>query len=77
MNNLEKAKQIIKENIGDAACGIFNSRNTVGDYMKTLYADNGLMIDICYCWAYFEVFGLTKEEFIELEEYYADLISAI
>ena len=26
MSNLEKAKEIIKENISDARCGIFDSR---------------------------------------------------
>lgn len=77
MNNLEKAKHIIRKNIKDATCGIFNCRNTVGDHMETLYPDNDLVIDICYDWAYFEVFGLTEEEFIELEEYYEDLIKTI
>lgn len=76
MNKLQKAKQIIKENIGDATCGIFDCRNKARDHMETLYADSGLMIDICYDWDYYEVFGLTKEEFIELEAYYDDLISS-
>lgn len=74
MNNLEKAKQIIKENIKDAFCGIFDSRNMAGDSMETLYDDNNLIIDICYDYEYYEVFGLTEEEFIELKEYYYDLI---
>jgi len=33
----------------------------------------GLTIRICYEWSYFEVFGLTKEEFKELEKYYENL----
>ena len=66
-------KKIIKENYEDATCGIFDSRNIVGDYMVTIYEDNGLTIDICYNWAYFEVFGLTDEEFKELEQYYGEL----
>lgn len=73
MNNLEKAKEIIKENFKDADCGIFNSRNIVGDTMHTIYESDGLSIDICYMHSYFEVFGLTDSEYTELEDYYYDL----
>ena len=70
MSNLEKAKEIVKTYYSVADCGIFNSRNLVGDVMNTIYDDKGLIIDICYNWAYFEVFGLSDAEFEELEEYY-------
>lgn len=70
MNNLEKAKEVIKEHIEDATCGIFDCRNLVGDPMTTIYSENGLTIDICYHYSYYEVFGLTDDEFAELEEYY-------
>lgn len=73
MNKLEIAKRIIKENIEDARCGIFDTRNIVGDTMETLYNSDGLTIDICYFWMYFEVFGLTEEEFEILERYYNSL----
>ena len=71
--NLEIAKEIIEENITDADCGLFNSRNVVGDPMSTIYHKDGLTIDICYHWAYFEVFGLPEEEFKELEVFYEEL----
>lgn len=70
MNKLEKAKEIIKDNFKDAECGIFNTRNIIGDRMTLLYDDGKLQIDICYDWQYFEVFGLTDEEFEELAEFY-------
>ena len=73
MNNLEKAKEIIKTHYDFAQHGIFNCRNFVGDMMDTIYADNGLMIDICYNQEYFEVFGLSNAEFKELEMYYRSL----
>lgn len=78
MDKLEKAKEIIKENYKYADCGIFNTRNIAGDSMETIYEewygdDDVLIIDICYGWAYFEVFGLSEEEFDELEEYYETL----
>ncbi len=41
--------------------------------METVYEDGELTIDICYGWAYFEVFGLSDGDFRELAEYYADL----
>lgn len=71
MTNLEKAKETIKEHY--VPCGIFNSRNIVGDAMCTIYKDDGLQIDVCYYYEYFEVFGLTDAEFEELEKYYNKL----
>ena len=41
--------------------------------MITIYKNESLTIDICYNYAYFEVLGLTKEEFEELEKYYGSL----
>ena len=70
MTKLEKAKQIIKENIEDAEFGIFDSRNIAGDHMTNIYSSEELIIDICYHWGYFEVFGLSPLEFKHLEEYY-------
>lgn len=72
--NLEIAKEIIEENIADADCGLFNSHNIVGDPMSTIYHKDGLTIDICYHWAYFEVLGLPEEEFKELEVFYEKLL---
>ena len=73
MNKLDIAKKIIKENYKDANCGIYNTRNIVGDPMITIYKDNDLTIDICYHYAYFEVFGLSNDEFGELEKFYNTL----
>lgn len=70
---IEKVKMIIKEHFSDADCGIFNSRNIVGDFMTNIYDEDGVTIDICYGWAYFEVFGLTDEEFREIYNYYNKL----
>ena len=73
MNKLDIAKKIIKENYKDADCGIFDSRNIVGDWTTNIYNDNGLTIDICDEWSYFEVFGLSDDEFNELEKFYYSL----
>lgn len=74
MSKLEIAKKIIKENYNEADCGIYNSRNVVGDQMHTIYDDGELQIDICYYCSYFEVFGLSCAEFRELEVFYNGLI---
>ena len=73
MSNLEKAKEIVKENYRDAQCGMFNTRNVVGDAMTNIYDENGLIVDICYDYMYFEVFGLSDNEFVELLKYYNSL----
>lgn len=73
MTNLEKAKQVIKEHYNEANCGLFDCRNTVGDPMITIYKNYGLMIDICYYYSYFEVFGLSDDEFKELAKFYDSL----
>ena len=73
MNKSEMAKKIIKENFEDGCCGIFDCRNQVGDPMTTIYYEDGLCIDICYYWSYFEVFGLNAKEFDELVKFYNEL----
>ena len=70
---MEKLKEIIKEYIGYAECGIYFTLNLVGDPMETIYADDKYQIDICYAYAYFEVFGLDEKEQKELKEYYEGL----
>lgn len=72
--SLDIAKDIIRTYLEDAKCGIFNTRNIVGDPMETIYNDATLRIDICYDYSYFEVFGLSKEDFNELKDYYYQLI---
>lgn len=71
--NFEKAKEIIQEHFFDGNYGIFNSRNLVGDRMTTLYHEDELQIDICYGWAYFEVFGLKHDEWLALVQFYEEL----
>lgn len=73
MDKLNEAKRIIKKYYTKAKCGIFDCRNFSGDIMNTIYRKNGLTIEICYNWAYFEVFGLTPAEFEELENFYYNL----
>lgn len=73
LSKLERAKEVIKKYFDDGCCGIFDSRNVVGDLMTTIYQYEDLTIDICYDYQYFEVFGLTDEEFEELCEYYCSL----
>lgn len=69
----KKIKEIIKEWFEYGNCGLFNSRNLVGDSMSTLFKGEYFTLDICYRYSYFEVFGTTQEEYTELLKYYDDL----
>ena len=69
----ELIKNLIKTNYEDAKHGLFNCRNVVGDSMETLYDGKHFALDICYYWAYFEVFGTSKAEFTELQKLYKSL----
>lgn len=48
----------------------FDSRNIVGDYTEEVYHKNGITVDYCEDYGYFEVFGLSDEEFTSLEKYF-------
>lgn len=73
MSELEEVKKIIKENYSIASCGLFFSRNLVGDSMTTIYCKNGIQVDFCYEWEYFEVFGLYSVQKLELKAFYNTL----
>ena len=74
MNKLEKAKEIIEKNYKLARAGIFDTHNLVGDETAILYKYDGLTILICRYYKYFEVYGLTDDEFAELKDYYNQLV---
>ena len=69
----EKVKKLIKKNYDDADCGLYNTRNLVGDEMATIFRGEYFTIDICYFYSYFEVFGTTFDEFEELMKLYHEL----
>lgn len=70
MEKLDKIKKVIKENYNSADCGLFFTRNLANDYMTTIYEEDEIIIDICYDWRYFEIFGLNGEEEAEIMKYY-------
>lgn len=71
---MDEIKRIINENITKAFCGIYFTRNVAGDEMTTLYDDGKHIVDICYHWGYFEIFGLNKKEREEISTYYFNLL---
>ncbi len=73
MARIDLVKRVIKDNYSDAAYGLFFTRNWAGDPMTTIWEDDGVTIDICYNYSYFEVFGLTEEEENELSRFYDSL----
>ena len=73
VSRLDKVKNVIASRYSDAMCGLFFTQNWAGDHMSTIWAEDGVTIDICYDYEYFEVFGLTEEEENELLAFYNSL----
>ena len=69
----EHVKELIKGNFDRADCGLFDVPNIVGDEMTMMYKGEYLELLICYDHGYFEVFGMTEEEFADLEKCYRGL----
>ena len=74
ISRMDKVKNVIRNNYINAICGLFFNRNWAGDHMSTIWEEDGVTIDICYNYEYFEVFGLTEEEENELLAFYNSLI---
>lgn len=72
-DRLSDVMGVIYEHIEDATCGLFFCRNCAGDPMNTIYYDDGVQVDICYSYEYFEVFGLTEKEEKRLEKFYRSI----
>lgn len=67
----EAVKAVIADNIDCADCGLFFTGNTEDDETETLFNGEFFMVDICYDWSYFEVFGCGEDERAELKEFYS------
>ena len=67
---------VILAYVDKAECGIFFSRNIAGDPMYNIYDEDGITVDICETYEYFEVFGLTENEQRDLEKFYRVLVSS-
>lgn len=73
--NFKIALQLVQDNIRFASCGIYDTKNTMGDNMDLLHAEGEFQVWICYQYQYFEVFGLPDDEFAILEERYKELVA--
>lgn len=67
---LEKVKEIIRENFVFGDCGIYNTRNIIGDSMSNIFTRKYFEVDLCFNYSYFEIFGTTETEFNEILEFY-------
>ena len=75
MNKVEKVLEFFKENPDEIRrCGVFNSRNIVGDRMYSVAEIEGIQIDACYEYDYLELFGFTENEFKEFKEKYNKML---
>ena len=64
MDKMKDLKKFLEENY--PAWQAFNTKNLVGDNMKTVYEKNGIRVDVCKGWKYIEIFGLTDKEYKSL-----------
>lgn len=79
-DEFEEVKAAILARLESGRCGLFYTRNIVGDKMTTVIDGDGLnsiKLDICYPWAYFEVFGLSEDEEEELEAWYCEQVTEL
>lgn len=67
---LAEVKSVIAENYCCADFGLFFTRNVVGDRMETVFDGEFFTVDICYGYAYFEVFGCDEDEASERRSFY-------
>lgn len=74
---LNKCLDLIKDKYDDAECGMFFSRNDVGDEMETIFSGQFFTLDICYNYAYFEMFGCTEAERNTVECVYKTLAKVV
>jgi hypothetical protein len=74
---LDTAKKIILEHYEDYDLGIFDTPNVAGDPMDTIYEDDSIIILGCHHYSYFEVFGLSGDDFDRLEKYYNSLVKKV
>ena len=73
VRDLTKVKETIKHYYKEGDCGCFFTRNWIGDEMANIYDNDGIQIDICYHYSYFEIFGLTCAEEEEIANFYESL----
>ena len=66
-NRLIKLKKFLKEKFKEKIQA-FDTRSTVGDSVETIYNEDGITVDYSYYYGYIEIFGLTDEEYQELEK---------
>ena len=67
MERLDKIKRFLKNNFKESIQA-FSTRNLVGDFMYTIYYNDGVQIDYAPEYEYIEIFGLTTEEFKKLQD---------
>ena len=70
----QEVKDTIRENIDDARCGLYFTRNPTGAYTETIYLGKIFTVEVCRSYGYFEVFGCTAREERMLTDYYKMMI---
>ena len=64
MKNKDVENFLKEHNLWGTQC--FNIPNTAGDPTETIYNQDGIQIELCEYYDYYEIFGLDEEDFKEL-----------
>lgn len=59
---MDKLRNFLKEMFPERI-QMFDTRNFVGDFMITIYDQDGIQVDYCPHYEYVEIFGLSEEDF--------------
>ena len=69
-DDMSEVMGVLNSNFDGGDCGLFFTRNLVGDPMINIYDDGVVSVYICRAYGYFEVFGLTEAQQTALKKYY-------
>ena len=64
MGKISKLKIFLQKNYANVQS--FNTRNTMGDYIETVYDEDGIQVYYAPAYDYIEIFGLTEKQFNSL-----------
>lgn len=54
MDKIDKLKKFLQKEYPNIQA--FNTRNVAGDYLETVYEEDGITVDYCEGWGYIEIF---------------------
>jgi hypothetical protein len=73
-SELNAVREYLKDNLHQLDCGLFFTRNIIGDPMELTLNGKYIMMWTCWGCGYVEVFGLDSDEQSKLIDWYDQLV---